>query len=63
MEKTKKAEMIRRNKLVKWVRDRAETYEVLSKTKPDPMYMEGFAYMLNKLCADFDITPDELQQQ
>lgn len=58
----KKAEMVRRNKLVKWVRDRSETYEVLSKTKPDPMYMEGFSYMLNKLCEDFDITPDELQK-
>jgi hypothetical protein len=62
VEKTKKAEMVRRNTLVKWVRERSEVYELMSKTNSDPAYLEGFSYMLNKLCDDFNITPDEIQK-
>lgn len=57
-----KPEMIRRNRLVKWVRARSETYQMMMKTKPDPMYMEGMAYILNKLCDDFDIDSIDLQE-
>lgn len=57
----KKPEMIRRNKLVKWVRSRSEMYETMMRLKPEsPEYMEGMADLLNKLCEDFDITPEEL---
>lgn len=57
-----KPEMIRRNRLVKWVRARSEVYQMMMKTKPDPAFMEGMAYILNKLCDDFDIDGIDLQE-
>lgn len=57
----KKPEMVRRSKLVKFVRAKSEVYEMMTKTKTDPQFMEGFAFMIEKLCEEFNITPDELQ--
>lgn len=57
-----KPEMVRRQRLVKWVRLRAETFEMMMRTNPDPMFMEGMAYVINRLCEDFDIDGVEMQQ-
>lgn len=56
----KKPEMVRRSKLVKWVRRQNEMFEVMY-GRSNPEYMEGMAYVLNKLCDDFGIDGLDLQ--
>lgn len=58
----KKSEMIRRSRLVKWVRTYSEYYEILMKDgNPDPKYMEGAAAILNRLCDEFGIDGEDMQ--
>lgn len=58
----KKAEMVRRNSLVKFVKERSEIYEMFSKTNADEKFKDGYAYLLEQICERFDITPDEIQR-
>lgn len=60
MEKAK-AEMIRRSKVVKFVKRQTENYAMMTKTKPDSNFMECYAMMIDMLVKEFGIDNDELQ--
>jgi hypothetical protein len=59
----KKAEMVRRSTLVKWIRRHDESYELLAESGANSDYLKGLSYALNRLCKDFNITRDELQRK
>jgi ribosomal protein L37AE/L43A len=57
----KKPEMIRRAKLVKWVRAQHDAFDMMyGRTSQE--YLEGLAFVLNRLCDDFDIDGLDLQR-
>ncbi|MDQ0116828.1 hypothetical protein [Paenibacillus harenae] len=56
---TKKAEMVRRSKVVKFVSLHSKLYEAMaSQTEPND-YLKGYAKVLNDLIEEFAIEADE----
>lgn len=56
----KKAEMVRRAKVVKFVRLETKVYENLVDGGASESYLRAYSNLLDKMVIEFDITPDEI---
>lgn len=58
----KKPEMVRRTKIIKFLKESLNAYEVAHSAGANEMYLKGYAEPINKLIDELNVSGWELEQ-
>lgn len=58
----KKPAMVRRTKVLKFVREQSDIYEQLSKGNADPNFLEAYSFLISKMTEAFNIDVEEMRK-